>query len=113
MTVVHILLKQIFLMIILLYSLVTCRYMLSSHMFSCISALVTVLNFLLIRLTVLLRGLACKPCVSSSVGSANLLKSRVRHNRAGCQKCACQGHVTHTTLMDEGLSLLMGNLNFS
>lgn len=91
---VNILQKQVFFIIILLYSLVTCRYVYvvaeSSHILS-ITVAVMMLNVLFCRLHALLQGLAYKLGVYSCIGFANVLKSRMRHDKAECWKHACQG----------------------
>lgn len=65
------------------------------RVFKCsVTVAVMVLNYLFCGFNVPLQVLACKLCVSSCIGFANFLKSRIRHDKAECQKHAYQGLVT-------------------
>lgn len=92
---VNILQKQVLFIIVLLYSLVTCRYAYSAAEFSHIvfAVAVMVLNVLFCRLNALLQSLTYKLRVYSCIGFANLLKSRMRCDKAECWKHACQALV--------------------
>lgn len=90
-TLVNILQKQVFFIIILLCSFVTCStVLLSFHTFSLIIVAVMMLNVLFCRLNALLQGLAYMLGVYSCIGFANFLKSRMRRDKAECWKPACQ-----------------------
>lgn len=75
-----------------------CMMLLTFHTFSLITVAVVILNVLFCRLNAQLQGLAYKLRVYSCIGFANLLKSRVRHDKAEGWKHAWQALVATTLL---------------